>query len=91
MTLIYFGTLPCRKRNLTTARVSIFVEIARVPDMLPRLFPSGRAKDPGTNIPENETASIFTVQYEGITNFGTVSSLEIMAVILGNGDTRLPF
>jgi len=40
MERISFGALPCRKtkKNLMTARVSML--LVRVPDMLPRLFPS---------------------------------------------------
>ena len=39
MARIPFSALPCRKKNLMTARLKV-VEIACVPDMLPSLFPS---------------------------------------------------
>ena len=37
MAWISYGALPCRKRNLMTARLDV-VEIAGVPVMLPSLF-----------------------------------------------------
>ena len=40
MALISFGALPCRKKQLDDSSRLDVVEIARVPDMLPRLFPS---------------------------------------------------
>jgi len=39
MALISFGALPCKKKKLDSSRLDV-VEIARVPDMLPSLFPS---------------------------------------------------
>ena len=40
MTWISFGTLPCRKKKLDNSSRLDVVEIARVPDTLPSLFPS---------------------------------------------------
>jgi len=40
MAWISFGTLPCRKKKLDDSSRRDVVEIARVPDMLPILFPS---------------------------------------------------
>jgi hypothetical protein len=40
MALISFGTLPCRKKILDDSSRLEVAEIARVPDMLPSLFPS---------------------------------------------------
>jgi len=39
MAWIFFGALPCKKKNFGSSRLDV-VEIARVPDMLPSLFPS---------------------------------------------------
>ena len=39
MALISFGALPCKKKVDDSSRLRV-VEIARVPDMLPSLFPS---------------------------------------------------
>ena len=39
MTCISFGALPCRKKRLDDSSRLDVVEIARVPDMLPSLFP----------------------------------------------------
>jgi len=43
MARISFDSLPCRKKKLDDSSRLDVVEVARVPDMLPRLFP--RAKD----------------------------------------------
>jgi len=40
MVSISFGALPCRKKKLDDSSRLDVVEIARVPDMLPSLFPS---------------------------------------------------
>ena len=40
MASISFGALPCRKKKLDNSSRLDVVEIARVPDMLPSLFPS---------------------------------------------------
>jgi len=40
MARISFGALPCRKKLDDSSRLEEVVEIARVPDMLPSLFPS---------------------------------------------------
>jgi len=40
MARISFGALPCIKKNLDDSSRLDVVEIARVPDMLPSLFPS---------------------------------------------------
>jgi len=40
MVLISFGALPCRKKKLENSSRLDVVEIARVPKMLPSLFPS---------------------------------------------------
>ena len=40
MPWISFGALPCRKKKLDDSSRLDVVEIARVPDMLPSLFPS---------------------------------------------------
>ena len=47
MAWISFGALPCRKKKLDDSSRLDVVEITRVPDMLPSLFPflPGRAKD----------------------------------------------
>jgi len=37
---ISFGFLPCRKKKLDDSSRLDVVEIARIPDMLPSLFPS---------------------------------------------------
>jgi len=39
MASISFGALPCREKKFHTSRLDV-VEIARVPDMLPSVFPS---------------------------------------------------
>jgi len=40
MAWISFGALPCRKKKLDDSSRLDFVEIARVPDMFPSLFPT---------------------------------------------------
>ena len=40
MTYISFGALPCKKKELDDSSRLDVIEIARVPDMLPSLFPS---------------------------------------------------
>ena len=40
MAWISFGALPCRKKKLDDSSRLDVVEIARVPDMFPGLFPS---------------------------------------------------
>jgi hypothetical protein len=40
MALISFGALPCRKKKLDDSSCLDVVEIARVPVVLPSLFPS---------------------------------------------------
>jgi len=37
---ISFGALPCKKKKLDDSSRLDVVEIARIPDMLPSLFPS---------------------------------------------------
>jgi len=37
---IFHGALPCRKKKIDDSSRLDFVEIVRVPDMLPSLFPS---------------------------------------------------
>ena len=40
MAWIFFGALPCKKKKLDDSSRLDVVEIARLPDMLPSLFPS---------------------------------------------------
>jgi hypothetical protein len=40
MALISFGALPCKVKKIYDSSRLDVVEIARVPDMLPSLFPS---------------------------------------------------
>jgi len=63
MASISFGALPCRKKKLDDSSRLDFVEIARVPHMLPSLFLSwsdqGLISSPGSNnIKTSETIDI---------------------------------